>query len=424
MIEHDADSIRSADYVIDVGPGGGSHGGEIVFAGKCADFLASTVSVTARALQADHLPVPSSTKKDGPLLRIRGGNKHNIHDLELSLPLQNLTVVAGVSGAGKSSLVHGIIAETLTLGDEGDHRWKLGDTVITSTVDITRLLLVDQKPIGINSRSTPASYLGIWDEIRKVFAGTIEAKSRGWGPGFFSYNTGKGRCTECKGQGQLKVEMNFLADAWVECETCRGRRFNDDAETVRFADLTIGDVLALTFEEARTKFIHHSRIIDPIRQAVELGLGYLTLGQSSPTLSGGESQRLKLVAELSAERRGHTIYLLDEPTTGLHKADVAKLLRTLRALVERGHSVIVIEHDADVLCGADHIIELGPGAGSRGGAVVFSGTPSDLISAETPWGGIMRARGAGTAGGEFESRCGNGGPPPQSSQKSARRRAP
>lgn len=397
MIEHDGDAIRSADYVIDVGPGGGKNGGEIVFAGPRDGFLLSDASVTAQALRSEgNTPAPRESTRSGAALQIHGGSKHNIANLALSLPLQQLVVVAGVSGAGKSSFVHGIIADTLTLGDEEKSRWTRGDTVITSSLEIARILQVDQKPIGINSRSTPASYLGIWDTIRSVFAGTIEAKARGWGTGFFSYNTGKGRCTECKGQGQLKVEMNFLADAWVECEACRGRRFNDEAETVRFADLTISDVLALTFEEARAKFTHHRKIIEPIRQAVELGLGYLTLGQSSPTLSGGESQRLKLVAELSAERRGHTIYILDEPTTGLHKADVEKLVRTLRALVERGHTVLVIEHDADMIRAADHIIEFGPGAGAHGGQVVFSGSPLELALAATPWGTLLRGEKAGS----------------------------
>lgn len=391
MIEHDGDSIRAADFVIDVGPGGGRHGGEIVFSGAIEEFLTTSATVTANALRADEaFPVPADPEPPRGWLEIRNATLHNIRKLSTRLPLGNLVAIGGVSGAGKSSLVHGIIAETISAGGSGEHRWEHGVGTLTSSLDISRILLVDQKPIGINSRSTPASYLGIWDEIRKVFAGTIEAKARGWGAGFFSYNTGKGRCPECKGQGQLKIEMNFLADAWVPCEACAGRRFNEEAESVRFADLSIGDVLQLTFEEARAKFAHHRRIIDPIRQAVELGLGYLTLGQSSPTLSGGESQRLKLVAELSAERRGHTIYLLDEPTTGLHKADVEKLVRTLRALVTRGHSVIVIEHDADVIRAADFVLELGPGAGEDGGSIVFAGAPRELVTATSPWGEILR----------------------------------
>lgn len=390
MIEHDTDSIRAADHVVDVGPGGGRHGGEIVYNGPLAEFVATGTSLTAAALRGE-TDIAVAPPADPPTewLTISGGTKHNVHNLGLRIPLGRVTTFAGVSGAGKSSLVHGIIGDTLTLGDRTENSWQLGATQIDSPRDISRVLLVDQKPIGVNSRSTPASYLGIWDEIRKIFAGTLEAKARGWTGSFFSYNTGAGRCTECKGQGQLKLEMNFLADAWVECEACHGRRFGDEAETVRFGGLSIGDVLALTFDEARAIFAHHRKIIDPIRQAVDLGIGYLTLGQSSPTLSGGESQRLKLVAELSAERRGHTVYILDEPTTGLHKADVVRLVRIVRSLAARGHTVLLIEHDADIIRASDYIVELGPGAGRAGGKVIFCGTPAQLIDAPTPWGAVL-----------------------------------
>lgn len=392
MIEHDTDSIRSADHIIDVGPGGGRNGGNIVFNGALSDFVTTGTSLTAAALRGEtDLPLAQSGPPPSAWLEVSGGTKHTIVDLKLRIPLGQLVTVGGVSGSGKSSLVHGIVGETLTLGDRSENTWTYGPTTITSPHDISRVLLVDQKPIGINSRSTPASYLGIWDTIRKVFASTLEAKARGWTSSFFSYNTGAGRCTECKGQGQLTIEMNFLADATVQCEACRGRRFGEEAETVRFAGLSIGDVLALTFDEARTVFAHHRAIIEPIRQAVELGIGYLTLGQSSPTLSGGESQRLKLVAELSTERRGHTLYILDEPTTGLHKADVARLVRVLRSLTARGHTVIVIEHDADVLRASDHVIELGPGAGRAGGRVIFAGPPLELSRAKTPWGSLLGA---------------------------------
>lgn len=423
MIEHDADSIRAADFVIDVGPGGGRHGGEIVFSGHIRDFISSSSTVTAQAIRStDSQHTPHPAEKPRGWLEITAATKNNLRGLSTTIPLGNLVTVAGVSGAGKSTLVHGVIAEAIVEGGFDEQRWEHNGATLTSSIEVNRVLLVDQKPIGINSRSTPASYLGIWDEIRKVFAGTIEAKARGWGAGFFSYNTGKGRCTECKGQGQIKIEMNFLADALVPCEACSGRRFNDEAEAVRFGGLSIGDVLQLTFEEARATFAHHRRIIDPIRQAVELGLGYLTLGQSSPTLSGGESQRLKLVAELSAERRGHTMYLLDEPTTGLHKADVEKLLRTLRALVTRGHSVIVIEHDADVILASDFVLELGPGAGADGGAVVFAGPPSGLRDASTPWGDLL----SGRAGVPPQPKT-NGVTPPTKSRSAAptsRKKAP
>jgi excinuclease ABC subunit A len=252
--------------------------------------------------------------------------------------------------------------------------------------------MVDQQPIGKTSRSTPASYLGIWDEIRKVFAETLEAKSRGWGPSYFSHNTGKGRCPVCKGQGELTLEMSFLAEAKVECESCQGGRFTPEADTVLFRGLSISKSLQLTFEEARTFFVNHKRIHQVCKLACDLGLGYLTLGQPSSTLSGGESQRIKLVSELHLSRKGHTLYVLDEPTTGLHRLDVELLLKGLHSLVDQGHSVIVIEHDADMITQSDWVIELGPGAGPFGGKVVFEGHPSKLLKAKTPWGAAINER--------------------------------
>jgi excinuclease ABC subunit A len=286
--------------------------------------------------------------------------------------------------------VHGIIGETIGLGKQDAKKWSANGCTITSDVEISRMLLVDQKPIGISSRSTPSSYLGIWDEIRKLFANTVEAKARGWTTSYFSYNTGKGKCPECKGQGQIKLEMSFLPDASLECELCGGSRFSDDANTVRYLDLNVSEVLKLTFEEAREVFANHRKIHLPIHQACELGLGYLTLGQSSNSLSGGESQRIKLVSELSSPQRGHTLYVLDEPTKGLHKSDVSRLMRTLRSLVALGNTILVIEHDPDVIKQSDFIFELGPGPGEQGGRCIYSGSPAGLLNAETPWGRVLR----------------------------------
>jgi excinuclease ABC subunit A len=254
---------------------------------------------------------------------------------------------------------------------------------------VERVIYVDQKPIGANSRSTPASYLGVFDEVRKVFAMSLEAKARGFSPSHFSYNTGKGRCAECGGLGAIKLEMNFLPDAAVTCESCRGRRYRDEIDSVLFQGISIADALRLTFDEARAKFANHRKILGPIRLACDLGLGYLTLGQPSTTLSGGESQRLKLVSELWAQRQGHSVYVLDEPTTGLHKADVEKLLRSLRELIVRGNSVLLIEHDPEVLLSSDFLIELGPTAG--GGEIVFGGAPDKLLNTpdSTPWSSII-----------------------------------
>ncbi|MBN8549221.1 MAG: excinuclease ABC subunit UvrA [Deltaproteobacteria bacterium] len=393
IIEHDADSILSGDYIIEVGPGGGSHGGEIVFSGKKNDFKRSTTSVTAAAIrEAQGLSQAARSKKFrmSETLKITGATRNNIHNLDLKLPLLCVTTVAGVSGAGKSSLVHGIISDGITHGKGEKTRWKYAGSSIESSTPIERIITVDQKPIGLNSRSTPASYLGIWDDVRNLFAQTIEAKARGWQPSFFSYNTGKGRCPECKGQGQVKLEMSFLADAAVQCESCNGTRYGDEALSVRYMDFNIAEALNFTFEEAKARFANHRKIYQPLVQACELGLGYLTLGQSSSTLSGGESQRIKLVSELSSPRQGHTVYILDEPTTGLHKADVARLVKVLKDLVAKGNSVFLIEHDADVLLQSDYIVEMGPGPGEKGGRVIFTGSPEELLAAHTPWAEVLR----------------------------------
>jgi excinuclease ABC subunit A len=269
--------------------------------------------------------------------------------------------------------------------------WQTPNGTLQSDCDITRILEVDQKPIGINSRSTPASYLGIFDEIRKLYSANLEARARGWKDGYFSYNTGKGRCPECKGQGQIKLEMNFLPDAYMDCDICSGRRFAEEALSVQYLGLNISQVLGLTFGEAREHFRNHRKIYAALETACKLGLEYLTLGQSSATLSGGESQRIKLVSELSARPRGHTIYILDEPTTGLHKSDVSRLTDALRELVTNGNSVFVIEHDSDVLAASDHVIEMGPGPGDAGGSVIFSGSYESLQKARTPWGQTLRS---------------------------------
>lgn len=389
MIEHDQQSILSADYVIDVGPGGGKHGGEVVFAGEKAEFERSD-SPTAVAIR-EHATASDAPFSGSGSISIMHGSRNNIRDLTLSIPTGGIITVAGVSGAGKSSLVHGVLFETLREGDANTDNtaWTHGGCEISATHPLTRVLEVDQKPIGANARSTPASYLGVWDEIRKLFAQSLEAKTRGWKESFFSYNTGKGRCPECKGQGQIKLEMSFLPDAFVGCESCNGRRYREEADVVRYLGYSISEALNLTFEEAARVFVNHRRIHQPLKQACELGLGYLTLGQGSTTLSGGESQRIKLVAELSGSQRGHTLYLLDEPTTGLHKADVARLMRTLRNLVALSNTVVLIEHDHDVVRSSDHVIELGPGPGEQGGKVLFSGSPSALARADTPWGALL-----------------------------------
>ena len=391
QIEHEIDNIQSAEHIIDVGPAAGTHGGEIVFQGAVQDAISASRSVTGVAL-ARPLTLRTDSRKAQHALSIAKANKNNLKDLSVKIPLQSFVTVAGVSGAGKSSLVHGVIGEALASGSDSKGAFRGAHGPVSTSLDIERCLMVDQQPIGKTSRSTPASYLGIWDEIRKVFAETLEAKSRGWGPSFFSHNTGKGRCPVCKGQGELTLEMSFLAEAKVECESCLGSRFTPEADTVLFRELSISKSLRLTFEEARTFFINHRKIHQICKLACDLGLGYLTLGQPSSTLSGGESQRLKLVSELHLSRKGHTLYVLDEPTTGLHRLDVDLLLKGLHGLVDQGHSVIVIEHDADIITQSDWVVELGPGAGAQGGNVVFEGVPSKLLKAKTPWGAALNER--------------------------------
>jgi excinuclease ABC subunit A len=396
LIEHDADTIAAADLIIEVGPGAGRAGGTISAIGTPQQILKQTSTLSGQWLAAPY-PSPRKARSHEPLehtLSIKNGSCNSIQDLTLVLPLVAMVGVAGLSGSGKSSLVHGIIATTMSNGTEREQkRWKLGKTTIEASTPIERVLLVDQKPIGINSRSTPASYLGIWDHIRKIFASSIEAKSRGFTHSHFSYNTGKGRCPNCKGLGELALEMSFLAEARIPCDLCGGTRYSEEARSILYRGLSVSQVLAMTFEEARTHFANHDKIHRIFHRACELGLGYLTLGQSSTTLSGGESQRIKLVAELAQRPQAGTLYLLDEPSTGLHRADVARLIKTLHDLVALGNSVIVIEHDPDLLMSSDYIVEMGPGPGAAGGKVIFKGSPSKLLTARTPWGEFLRAAG-------------------------------
>ncbi|MCB0317832.1 MAG: excinuclease ABC subunit UvrA, partial [Bdellovibrionales bacterium] len=391
LIEHDEDSILACKDIIDIGPGGGRNGGEIVFNGDISSFLNSSNSETARALR--NQLEKNFAKEDlviNEFLHLESGICNNIESIKTKIPLGTLTVVCGVSGAGKSSLVHGVLAETVEFSKlNSKEKWEYETSKIHSDVAIERFLEIDQTPIGANSRSTPASYLKIWDQIRKLYASSIEAKARGWDASYFSYNTGKGRCPECQGKGELTLEMSFLADAKIPCETCDGKRYNEDACSIIYLGLNISEVLDLTFEEAKTHFANHKSVHRSLHQACELGLGYLSLGQSSASLSGGESQRLKLVSELSLSRKGHTVYILDEPTTGLHKADVGKLIKILHSLKEQGHSLIVIEHDPALIESADYIIEMGPGPAEKGGKIIFNGKFENLKKAKTPWGNYL-----------------------------------
>ena len=392
LIEHDPDSITCADHIVELGPGGGLEGGSVVFEGSLARFKKSDTKTSRAIKNSTSLSIKQVSRAIQESLTITQGTCNTVSIDSLTIPLNQLVAICGVSGAGKSSLVEGMVADTILNGTApiAHNHWYGENSEVHASTAIHKILVIDQQPIGKNTRSTPASYLGLWDHIRKLFAQTPEAKSLGWSSSYFSYNTGNGRCPTCEGRGSLKLEMNFLANSSITCDTCEGKRFADEANTVRFTGLTPADALSLTFEEAKTHFTNYPKIRKPVDRACALGLGYLTLGQSSTTLSGGEAQRLKLVAELCTKQSDHTLYILDEPTTGLHVDDVSRLVQVLDELVDLGNSVFVIEHDPFVLAAADYILELGPGPGDQGGTVIFEGSPTELCRSTSPWGVIFK----------------------------------
>jgi excinuclease ABC subunit A len=462
VVEHDEDTIRRADHIIDIGPSAGKRGGRVVAQGSVADLSANPESVTGRYLlhAMKHplqgrrdvlrdavaspqdqktgdasLETPPVAKRQskaskaaaaaaalsaaaaaGPVrynnwLSVHRAHLHNLQKLDVEVPLQRLVVVTGVSGSGKSTFARDVlltnVAEAVSrrstfagrqAWDAGERPAWVGCEKVLGTEVVDRVLEVDQTPIGKTPRSCPATYIGFWDTVRKLFADTLEAKARGYGPGRFSFNTGEGRCPGCEGQGMRTIEMSFLPDVKVPCEVCHGARFNPETLAVTWKGKNIGDVLQMEVDEAVDFFASMPNIAHPLQLLKDVGLGYLTLGQPSPTLSGGEAQRIKLVTELSKVRddigrRGqkapHTLYVLDEPTVGLHMADVEKLIRVLHRLVDGGHSVIVIEHDLDVMAEADWIIDLGPEGGSGGGQIVAAATPDEVVRLGTHTGRVL-----------------------------------
>ena len=384
VVEHDEDTIRAADYVVDVGPGAGVHGGEIVAQGSIADLIAEPRSITGQYLSGNKtIPIPSKRRKgSGKTLKVFGCRENNLQGVDVSIPLGTLTCVTGVSGSGKSSLVNEIIYKKLA-GSLNHARIRPGKhDRFEGIEELDKVIAIDQSPIGRTPRSNPATYTGLFNDIRDLFASTNDAKLRGYGPGRFSFNTKGGRCEACGGDGLVKIEMHFLPDVYVPCDVCRGRRYNRETLEVRYKGLSIADVLDLTCDEALEYFRSLPRIRDKVQTMVDVGLGYIKLGQSSTTLSGGEAQRVKLATELSRRSTGSTFYILDEPTTGLHMDDVKKLIDVLQKLVDAGNTVLVIEHNLDVIKCADHLIDLGPEGGDGGGRVVASGTPEQ--AAENP----------------------------------------
>ena len=384
VVEHDEDTMRAADYIVDVGPGAGSHGGEIVEAGTLDQILANPRSVTGQYLSGvKKIPVPSSRRTgNGKSLKVLGAAENNLKNVDVEIPLGTLTCVTGVSGSGKSSLVNEVLNKTL-LAKLNHARTRPGACVAVEGMEyLDKVIDIDQSPIGRTPRSNPATYTGIFNDIRDLFASTNDAKIRGYGPGRFSFNVKGGRCEACAGDGLVKIEMHFLADVYVPCEVCKGARYNRETLEVQYKGKNIAQVLDMTAEEAMDFFENLPKIRRKAQTLVEVGLGYVKLGQSSTTLSGGEAQRVKLATELARTSTGKTIYILDEPTTGLHAADVHKLIEVLQQLVEAGNTVLVIEHNLDVIKTADHIIDLGPEGGDGGGYVVASGTPEDVAAVE------------------------------------------
>lgn len=382
VVEHDEDTIRAADYLVDVGPAAGIHGGEIVAEGTVRDLIASPRSITGQYLSgAKRIPLPESRRPgNGQFLTVRGAEENNLKKLDVSIPLGTFTVVTGVSGSGKSSLVNEIFYKKLA-GALNHARIRPGKFAAMEGLEhLDKVVGIDQSPIGRTPRSNPATYTGLFDEIRALYAATAEARTRGYGPGRFSFNTKGGRCEACSGDGLVKIEMHFLPDVYVPCEVCGGKRYNRETLEVTYKGKTIADVLEMTADEALEFFENQPSLRRKVETLVRVGLGYIRLGQSSTTLSGGEAQRVKLAAELSRRATGRTIYILDEPTTGLHMADVHQLIRVLQALTDAGNTVLVIEHNLDVIKVADHIIDLGPEGGDGGGTIVCRGTPEEIAA--------------------------------------------
>ena len=388
VVEHDEDTMRAADYIVDVGPGAGSHGGEVVATGTAEEIMKEKNSVTGQYLAGKlTIPVPAKRKKAEQWLTVKGAQENNLQKIDVKFPLGVLTCVTGVSGSGKSSLVNEILYKRLARDLNRARTIPGKHKTITGMEQIDKVINIDQSPIGRTPRSNPATYTGVFDMIRTLFAGTPDAKARGYQKGRFSFNVKGGRCEACAGDGIIKIEMHFLPDVYVPCEVCHGQRYNRETLEVRYKGKNIFDVLDMRVEEALAFFENVPTIRRKIQTLYDVGLGYIKLGQPSTELSGGEAQRVKLATELSKVSTGRTVYILDEPTTGLHFADVQRLVTILQKLVEGGNTVIVIEHNLDVVKCADYIIDLGPEGGSRGGTLVASGTPEEIARHKTSFTG-------------------------------------
>ena len=388
VVEHDEDTMMAADQIVDIGPGAGEHGGELIAQGTAQEIMACPRSITGSYLSGrSGIPVPVRRKAATGMLTVRGAREHNLKNIDVQIPLGVMSVVTGVSGSGKSSLVNEIIYKTLQR-DLNRARTRPGACDGIDGIDqLDKVIAIDQSPIGRTPRSNPATYTGLFDMIRKVFAATPEAKARGYKENRFSFNVRGGRCEACSGDGILRIEMHFLADIFVPCEVCKAKRYNRETLEVTYKGKSIADVLDMTVEEALSFFEAYPRISRKLQTLYDVGLGYIRLGQPSTTLSGGEAQRVKLATELSRTSTGKTFYVLDEPTTGLHMDDCKRLVGVLRRLAEGGNTVLIIEHNLDVIKACDHIIDLGPEGGDGGGTLVCQGTPEEVAACEKSYTG-------------------------------------
>jgi len=389
VVEHDEDTMIAADQIIDIGPGPGVHGGKIMAQGTADEIKLVTDSITGQYLsKRKQIPVPKSRRKsNGKSLEVIQATQHNLKNISVKFPLGQFICVTGVSGSGKSTLVNEVLYKTISNKINGSNDKPGKCKEVKGIENIDKIINIDQSPIGRTPRSNPATYTGVFDLIRDIFAGTNEAKMRGYDKGRFSFNVPGGRCEACSGDGILKIEMHFLPDIYVPCEVCKGKRYNKETLEVKYKGKTISDVLDMTVEEALEFFNNIPRIKQKIQTLYDVGLGYIKLGQPSTTLSGGEAQRIKLASELSKKATGKTLYILDEPTTGLHIADVHKLVDILQRLVDTGNSIIVIEHNLDLIKTADYIIDLGPEGGENGGKIVGIGKPEQIIKNEQSYTG-------------------------------------
>ncbi|HUC20170.1 MAG TPA: excinuclease ABC subunit UvrA, partial [Candidatus Polarisedimenticolaceae bacterium] len=384
VVEHDEETMRAADWLIDIGPRAGEHGGEVVAAGTAEEVAANPDSLTGQYLSGSReIAIPAKRRKgNGKIITIKNAREHNLMGVDVDIPLGRLVTVTGVSGSGKSSLINDILAKKLSqvFHRASDVPGRHDD--IAGLENLDKVISVDQSPIGRTPRSNPATYTGVFGDIRELFAATPEAKIRGYKAGRFSFNVKGGRCEVCKGDGIIKIEMHFLPDVYVTCEECKGRRYNREALEIHYKGKTISDVLDMTVESAAEFFENIPKIQRRIETLNSVGLGYIRLGQPATTLSGGEAQRIKLATELARRSTGRTLYILDEPTTGLHFEDVKRLLQVLNALVDSGNTVLVIEHNLDVIKSADWIIDMGPEGGGGGGQVIAEGTPEKVAQAK------------------------------------------